>query len=99
MSSVTPPPNSNESEPQSEKGAPKAEMPGMDSGAPIADMIRLIGDKMLGGTGLALLLVMAFTVVLALIGTTLACLNTGVKFRGFQRSSFRQREKHSVGSP
>jgi len=31
-------------------------------------MIRLIGDKMLGGTGLALVLVMAFTVVLALIG-------------------------------
>ena len=43
------------------------------------DMIRLIGDKMLGGTGLALVLVMAFTVVLALIGTTLACLNTGVR--------------------
>jgi amino acid transporter len=41
------------------------------SGAPIGDMIRLIGDKMLGGTGLALVLVMAFTVVLALIGTTL----------------------------
>jgi len=40
------------------------------SGAPIGDMIRLIGDKMLGGTGLALVLVMAFTVVLALIGTT-----------------------------
>ncbi len=49
------------------------------SGAPIGDMIRLIGDKMLGGTGLLLVLVMAFTVVLALIGTTLACLNTGVR--------------------
>jgi len=49
------------------------------SGAPIGDMIRLIGDKMLGGTGLTLVLVMAFTVVLALIGTTLACLNTGVR--------------------
>ena len=49
------------------------------SGAPIGDMIRLIGDKMLGGTGFALVLVMAFTVVLALIGTTLACLNTGVR--------------------
>jgi amino acid transporter len=49
------------------------------SGAPIGDMIRLIGDKMLGGSGLALVLVMAFTVVLALIGTTLACLNTGVR--------------------
>jgi len=49
------------------------------SGAPIGDMIRIIGDKMLGGSGLALVLIMAFTVVLALIGTTLACLNTGVR--------------------
>jgi basic amino acid/polyamine antiporter, APA family len=49
------------------------------SGAPIGDMIRLIGDKMLGGSGLVLVLIMAFTVVLALIGTTLACLNTGVR--------------------
>jgi len=49
------------------------------SGAPIGDMIRLIGDKMLGGTGLILVLIMACTVVLALIGTTLACLNTGVR--------------------
>jgi amino acid transporter len=49
------------------------------SSAPIGDMIRLIGDKILGGTGLILVLVMACTVVLALIGTTLACLNTGVR--------------------
>jgi APA family basic amino acid/polyamine antiporter len=49
------------------------------SGAPIGDMIRLIGDKMLGGTGLALTIIMATTVVIALIGTTLACLNTGVR--------------------
>ncbi len=49
------------------------------SGAPVGDMIRFIGDKMLGGTGLALTLVMAVTVVLALVGTTLACLNTGVR--------------------
>lgn len=49
------------------------------SGAPIGDMIRIIGDQMLGGTGFALVLIMAATVVLALIGTTLACLNTGVR--------------------
>ena len=49
------------------------------SGAPIGDMIRVIGDQMLGGTGFALVLIMAATVVLALIGTTLACLNTGVR--------------------
>lgn len=49
------------------------------SGAPIGDMIRLIGDQMLGGTGVALALIMAITVLVALIGTTLACLNTGVR--------------------
>ena len=49
------------------------------SGAPIGDMIRIIGDQILGGTGLVLVLIMAATVVLALIGTTLACLNTGVR--------------------
>ncbi len=49
------------------------------SGAPIGDMIRIIGDQMLGGTGLVLVVIMAATVVLALIGTTLACLNTGVR--------------------
>ncbi|HYM82550.1 MAG TPA: APC family permease, partial [Candidatus Dormibacteraeota bacterium] len=49
------------------------------SGAPIGDMIRLIGDRMLGGTGVALALILALTVLVALIGTTLACLNTGVR--------------------
>jgi APA family basic amino acid/polyamine antiporter len=49
------------------------------SGAPIGDMIRIIGDQMLGGTGFVLVLVMAATVVLALVGSTLACLNTGVR--------------------
>ena len=42
-------------------------------------MIRVIGDQMLGGTGFVLVLIMAATVVLALIGTTLACFNTGVR--------------------
>jgi amino acid transporter len=49
------------------------------SSAPIGDMIRFIGDKMLGGTGFALTLILAATVLVALIGTTLACLNTGVR--------------------
>jgi amino acid transporter len=49
------------------------------SGAPIGDMIRIIGDQMLGGNGFVLVLIMAATVVLALIGTTLACLNTAVR--------------------
>ena len=42
-------------------------------------MIRYIGDNMLGGTGFALTLILALTVLIALIGTTLACLNTGVR--------------------
>jgi amino acid transporter len=49
------------------------------SGAPIGDMMRFIGDNMLGGTGFVLTLVLAATVLIALIGTTLACLNTGVR--------------------
>ena len=49
------------------------------SGAPIGDMIRIIGDSMFHGSGLVLVLIFAATVVLALIGTTLACLNTGVR--------------------
>jgi amino acid transporter len=49
------------------------------SGAPVGDMIKFIGDNMLGGTGFALTLILAATVLIALIGTTLACLNTGVR--------------------
>ena len=49
------------------------------SGAPIGDMITNIGNKMLGNTGQTLAMIMAATVLLALIGTTLACLNTGVR--------------------
>jgi amino acid transporter len=49
------------------------------SGAPIGDMMRFIGDHMLGGTGLVLTAILAGTVLVALIGTTLACLNTGVR--------------------
>ncbi|HEX7492104.1 MAG TPA: APC family permease [Candidatus Limnocylindrales bacterium] len=49
------------------------------SGAPIGDMIKQIGDVMLGGTGFWLMIILAATVLIALIGTTLACLNTGVR--------------------
>jgi APA family basic amino acid/polyamine antiporter len=49
------------------------------SGAPIGDMVRQIGDVMLGGTGFPLVIILAGTVLVALIGTTLACLNTGVR--------------------
>jgi len=49
------------------------------SGAPIGDMAKLIGDQMLGGNGTMLAVVLAATVVIALIGTSLSCLNTGVR--------------------
>jgi basic amino acid/polyamine antiporter, APA family len=49
------------------------------SAAPVGDMMKVIGNQMLGGTGTALALILALTVVLALIGTTLACLNTAVR--------------------
>jgi amino acid transporter len=47
--------------------------------APIGTMLTNIGNQSLGGTGTTLSLIVAITVLLALIGTTLACLNTGVR--------------------
>jgi amino acid transporter len=49
------------------------------SGAPIGDMANTIGNKLLGGNGLAFATILAITVVIALIGTALSCLNTGVR--------------------
>jgi len=49
------------------------------SGAPIGDMAQTIGNSMLGGNGLAFASILAVTVVIALIGTSLSCLNTGVR--------------------
>ena len=49
------------------------------SGAPIGDLIRLIGDSMLHGNGFMLMIVIAATVVLAVLGTTLAAMNTAVR--------------------
>jgi amino acid transporter len=49
------------------------------SGAPIGDIAHQIGDAVLGGNGLAFAIILACTVVVALIGTSLSCLNTGVR--------------------
>ncbi len=49
------------------------------SSAPIGDLIRLIGDSMLGGIGFGLTVVVALTVALAILGTTLSAMNTGVR--------------------
>lgn len=49
------------------------------SSAPLGDLIRQIGDSMLGGLGFPLAIVVAVTVALAILGTTLAAMNTGVR--------------------
>jgi amino acid transporter len=50
------------------------------SAAPIGDMMIVVGDALFGqGHGRAFMLVEAFTVFLALIGTTLSCMNTGAR--------------------
>lgn len=51
-----------------------------NSAAPIGDMMIIVGDALLGhGNGKYFMLAEAFTVFLALIGTTLACMNTGAR--------------------
>lgn len=49
------------------------------SSAPIGDMIRNLGDILLSGHGLELMLIAAGAVAAAILGTTLSCLNTGIR--------------------
>jgi len=50
------------------------------SAAPIGDMMVTVGDALLGqGNGRTFMLIEAATVFLALIGTTLSCMNTGAR--------------------
>ena len=49
------------------------------SAAPIGDMMVIIGNALMAGHGQAFMLVEALTVFLALIGTTLSCINTGAR--------------------
>jgi amino acid transporter len=51
------------------------------SGAPLGDMMVIVGTWLFGSAaaGKAFMLVQALTVFLALIGTTLSCLNTGAR--------------------
>jgi len=51
-----------------------------NSAAPLGDMMVVVGDALLGpGRGRIFMLAEAFTVFLALIGTTLSCMNTGAR--------------------
>ncbi len=62
--------------------SPDGKLVGFDaaasSGAPIGDIAKYLGDQMFHG-GTAFATILAFTVLLALIGTALSCLNTGVR--------------------
>jgi APA family basic amino acid/polyamine antiporter len=49
------------------------------SAAPLGDMMVVVGNAVLGGHGRAFMLIQAFTVFLAIIGTTLSCMNTGAR--------------------
>ena len=50
------------------------------SSAPIGDMMTMVGDALFGiGHGRTFMLIEAATVFLALIGTTLSCINTGAR--------------------
>ena len=50
------------------------------SAAPIGDLMVMVGDAVFGaGHGRAFMLIEAVTVFLALIGTTLSCINTGAR--------------------
>jgi amino acid transporter len=50
------------------------------SAAPIGDMMIVVGNALFGpGNGRTFMLIQAFTVFLAIIGTTLSCINTGAR--------------------
>ncbi len=49
------------------------------SGAPIGDLAIQIGNAFLGGNGFAFMLVIAASVAIAILGTTLAAMNTAVR--------------------
>ena len=49
------------------------------SGAPIGDLVKIIGNSLVPGLGFALMISMALTVAIAVIGTTLSCMNTAVR--------------------
>ncbi len=63
--------------------ASKAVVTGMaaaaTSSAPIGDLAILLGNRVLGGIGFGLMVSIAVTVVLALLGTTLSCMNTAAR--------------------
>ncbi|MGA2172138.1 MAG: amino acid permease [Sedimentisphaerales bacterium] len=49
------------------------------SGAPIGDLAQILGNSLFHGLGFGLMITMAVTVAIAVIGTTLSCMNTAVR--------------------
>src|SRR5579883_949878 len=49
------------------------------SGSPLGDMLKYMGDHWLSNVGVALATIVAITVVLALVGSILSAMNTGVR--------------------
>src|SRR5262249_32001143 len=49
------------------------------SSAPIGDLIQQIVNPLFGGFGFGLMIIIAITVALAILGTTLSAMNTGVR--------------------
>jgi amino acid transporter len=49
------------------------------SSAPIGDLVKMLGDNVLPGIGFGLMITMALTVAIAIVGTTLSCMNTAVR--------------------
>ena len=50
-----------------------------NSSAPIGDLTKLLGNSLIPGLGFGLMITMALTVAIAIIGTTLSCMNTAVR--------------------
>jgi amino acid transporter len=49
------------------------------SGAPIGDMVQNLGNVLLNNSGFICMIVVAISVAIAVFGTTLSCMNTGVR--------------------
>ncbi len=49
------------------------------SAGPLGDLVRISTDALFGGGGFVIMLIVAAAVAAAVLGTTLACLNTGVR--------------------
>lgn len=52
------------------------------SSAPLGDLVKLLGDAIIPGIGFGLMITMAVTVAMAILGTTLSAMNTAMRITG-----------------